>query len=123
MTTTTTRPATATSPLDATTTMIFAVLGLIDIALLGAIWSASPPPLGVSVGIAALGLITLGALGPARHGNRAALLAVIATRIISAGLAVPAFFLAPAWVMLVEGIVIAGAVVGLVLLRRNAVRR
>ena len=62
------------------------------------IGSPDAPPLIVSLGVAALGLITLLSLVPARRGNRGALTAVVVTRVISAVLAVPAFFLnAPAW--------------------------
>jgi hypothetical protein len=69
------------------------VLGLIDVALVGAIGSADPPPLAVSLGVAALGLITLAALVPAYRGSRSALGTVVVVRVISALLAVPAFFL------------------------------
>jgi hypothetical protein len=102
---------------------IFAVLGLIDVALAGVIGSPDAPPLIVSLGVAALGLITLLALVPARRGSRGALVAVVATRVISAVLAVPAFFLgAPAWVMVVEGFVIAGTITALVLVRQQGRR-
>ena len=70
---------------------IFAVLGLIDVALTGVIGSTDAPPLVVSLGVAALGLITLLALVPARRGSRGALIAIVVTRVISAVLAVPAF--------------------------------
>lgn len=99
---------------------IFAVLGLIDVALAGVIGSPDAPPLIVSLGVAALGLITLLALVPARRGSRGALVAIVATRVISAVLAVPAFFLdAPAWVMIVEGFVIAGTITALILVRQQ----
>ena len=101
-------------------TAIFAILGLIDVALTAIIGSSDAPPLIVSLGVAALGLITLLALVPARRGSRGALTAVVATRIISAVLAVPAFFLnAPAWVMAVEGFVIVATVAALVLVHRK----
>lgn len=70
---------------------IFAVLGLIDVALTGVIGSPTAPPLIVSLGVAALGFITLLALVTAWRGSRGALAAVVVTRIISAVLAVPAF--------------------------------
>jgi hypothetical protein len=109
------------SPLTGTTTAIFAVLGLIDVALVGAIASADPPPLIVSLGVAALGLITLVALLPARQGSGGALRIIVVVRVISALLAAPAFFLdAPAWVMIVEGFVIVATIAALILLRRNA---
>jgi uncharacterized membrane protein len=97
---------------------IFAVLGVIDIALTGVIGSKDAPPLVVSLGIAALGLITLLSLVPARRGSRPALTAIVVTRVISAILAVPAFFLdAPVWVMAVEAFVIVATIVALVLVR------
>ena len=58
---------------------------------------------------------------PARRGSRSALGTIVVVRVISALLAVPAFFLdAPVWVMVVEGCVIVATVVALVLLRRSA---
>ena len=102
---------------------IFAVLGLIDVALTGVIGSSDAPPLIVSLGVAALGLITLLALVPARRGSRGALVAIVVTRVISAVLAVPAFFLnAPMWVMAVEGFVIAGTIAALVLVHQQSRR-
>jgi hypothetical protein len=104
-------------------TAIFAVLGLIDVALTGVIGSADAPPLVVSLGVAALGLITLLALGPARRGSRGALIAIVVTRLISAVLAVPAFFLnAPMWAMVVEGFVIAGTIAALALVHQQSRR-
>jgi hypothetical protein len=104
-------------------TAIFAVLGLIDVALTGVIGSPDAPPLIVSLAVAALGLITLLALVPARRGSRGALIAVAVTRVISAVLAVPAFFLnAPAWVMIIEGFVIAGTITAVVLVRQQGRR-
>lgn len=118
---TTRQAAVRPTPLTGTTTAIFIVLGLIDIALLGAIGYDDPPPLAVSLGVAALGLITLGALVPASRGSRSALATVVAARVISALLAVPAFFLgAPIWAMVIEGFVIAATITALLLLRQNA---
>jgi hypothetical protein len=108
------------SALPAAPAGIFAVLGLVDVALTGVIGSSDAPPLAVSLGVAALGLITLLSLVPARRGSRPALVAIVVTRVISAVLAVPAFFLdAPPWVMAVEGFVIAGTITALVLLRQR----
>jgi hypothetical protein len=104
-------------------TAIFALLGLIDVALTAVIGSPDAPPLIVSLGAAALGLITLLSLVPARRGNRGALTAIVVTRVISAVLAVPAFFLnAPAWVTAVEGFVIAATITALVLVRQQGRR-
>jgi len=103
-----------------TVTAIFATLGLIDVALTAVIGSSDAPPLIVSLGVAALGLITLLSLAPARRGSRGALTAIVVTRVISAVLTVPAFFLnAPAWVMAVEGFVIVATITALVLVRRQ----
>ena len=120
----TTTPTLTRPPLlTTTTTAIFAVLGLIDVALVGAIWMDDGPPLAVSLGVAALGLITLGGLVPANRGSRPALGAIVVSRVISALLALPAFFLdAPAWVMVVEGFVIVATVCALVMVRRSVAR-
>ena len=104
-------------------TAIFALLGLIDVALTAVIGSPDAPPLIVSLGVAALGLITLVSLVPARRGNRGALTAVVVTRVISAVLAVPAFFLnAPAWVTAVEEFVVASTITALVLVHQQGRR-
>ena len=97
---------------------IFAALGLIDVALMGVIGSADAPPLVVSLGAGALGLITLLSLVPARRGSRPALAAIVVSRVISAAVfAAPAFFLdAPGWVMVVVGFIVAGTIIALVLL-------
>ena len=113
------RPSSLTNAITGT----FALLGLIDVALTGAIGSPDGPPLIVSLGVGALGLITLLSLVPARRGSRPALIAIIVTRVISAALAVPAFFLnAPVWVMVIEGFVIVATITALVLLRQQGNR-
>ncbi len=99
-------------------TAIFALLGLIDVALLGVVGSSFAPPLAVSVVVAALGFITLAALVPARNGSQA-LITAVAARVISAILAVGAFIAtAPVWIMAIEAFVIAATLIALVLLRR-----
>ena len=104
-------------------TAIFALLGLIDVALTGVIGSPDAPPLIVSLGVAALGLITLLSLVPARRGNRGALTAVVVTRVMSAVHAVPAFFMnAPAWGTAGDGIVIAATITALVLVHQQGRR-
>ena len=111
------------SSLSDAATAIFAMLGLIDVGLTGVVGSPGAPPLIVSLGVAALGIITLLALVPARRDSRLALIAVVVTRVISAALAVPAFFLnAPVWVMVVEGFVIAGTITALVLMYQQSRR-
>jgi hypothetical protein len=118
----TTAPQTAARPasLPAAPTVIFALLGLIDIGLFGVVGSSIAPPLAVSIIFAVLGLVTLVALVPARHGSRTALITAVSARVISAVLAVGAFIAgAPAWVMAVEGFVIVATIIALVLLRRR----
>jgi hypothetical protein len=62
-----------------------------------------------------------GPIGPAAACR--ALIAIVVTRVISAVLAVPAFFLnAPVWVMIVEGFVIAGTITSLVLVHQQSRR-
>ena len=120
---TTTQTHSPPSLLTTSTTAILAVLGLVDVALVGAIWSADPPPLAVSLGVGALGVITLAGLVPANRGSRPALGAVLVSRVVSALLALPAFFLdAPAWVMVVEGFVVVATVCALVMVRRSVTR-
>lgn len=120
MTATTPRTAPRAASLPTAPAAIFAILGLIDIALLGVVGSTIAPPLAVSVIVAALGLLTLIALIPARNGSRPALISAVVTRVISAVLAVAAFFAgAPAWIMAVEAFVIAATITALVLLRRQ----
>jgi hypothetical protein len=113
---TTNRPA----YLPLSSAVIFALLGLIDIGLLGVVGSSIAPPLGISIALAVLGLGTLLALVPARRGSRPGLITVVVARVISAVLAGGAFVAgAPAWVIAVEGFVIVATIVGLVLLRRR----
>jgi hypothetical protein len=116
---TTPSTATRTVSLPAAPAAVFALLGLIDIALLGVVGSSIAPPLAVSIVVAALGLATLVALIPARNGSQRALVTVVATRVISAFLAVGAFIAtAPVWIMAVEAFVIVATLTALVLLRR-----
>jgi hypothetical protein len=112
---------TATRPaiLSTTAAALCGVMGLIDIGLIGAIWYDDPPPLVVSLGVGALGLITLLALVPARRGSRPGLAAVLTARSISALLAIPAFFLgAPVWAMILEAFVIVATIAVLVMVRQ-----
>jgi hypothetical protein len=117
--TTASRMTVRAAALPAVPAAIFALLGLIDIALLGVIGSSIAPPLALSLVLAALGLATLVALIPARNGSRAGLRTVVAARVISALLAFGAFFAgAPAWIIAIETFVIVATAAALVLLRR-----
>ena len=117
----TTTPRTAARPasLPAAPTAIFAILGLIDIGLFGVVGSSIAPPLAVSIVIAVLGLVTLVALVPARHGSRPAFITAVTARVISAVVALAVFFPgAPAWIMAVEGLVIVVTIIAVLLRRR-----
>lgn len=109
-----------TASLPAASAVLFAVAGLIDIGFLSALGTDDQAPVPVIVLFAALGVITLAALVPARRGSRPALIAVVAARVISALLAFVSFFAgAPSWVMVAEAIVIVSTVVALVILWRR----
>jgi MFS-type transporter involved in bile tolerance (Atg22 family) len=82
-------------------------------------FALGPQPLGVVIASTVLGVLTLIALVPAwRTGRRAAVTAVAVTRIVSALLAVPAFFVSDVagGVKVVAGVIIVLAVVSTVLL-------
>lgn len=99
---------------------LFALASVIDIAFLAAIGPKDAAPLPVILLIAALGVITLAALVPARRGSRPALIIAVALRSISGLLAFVSFFaVATVWVMACEGIVIVSTVVALVPMRRR----
>ena len=90
-------------------------------------WPATDPQsLTASFGIAALGLITLLSLAPARRGSRPALTAIIVTRVLSGALAVPGFILnaffwsGPGWVIIGELFVIIATITALVMLRQQS---
>jgi len=71
--------------------VIAAVLGVADIAAAIA-GGGDTPPMEVAIPTAALGLITLVAVGYGWRGRRAAVGTVVAVRLLSALGAVPAFF-------------------------------
>jgi hypothetical protein len=82
-------------------------------------FALGPQPLGVIIASTVLGVLTLIALVPAwRTGRRAAVTAVAVTRIVSALLAEPAFFVSDVagGVKVVAGVIIVLAVVSTVLL-------
>ncbi len=82
-------------------------------------FALGPQPAGVVIASTVLGVLTLVALVPAwRTGRRAAVAAVAVTRIVSALLAVPAFFVSDVagGVKVAAGLIIVLAVVSTVLL-------
>lgn len=93
MSTMTTAAATTTRPTRAAKAglVILGLLGLLD--LLSATDTSGPAPAVILVLGAITGLVTLGALVPAwRTGNRAAIRAVVISRVVSILASVPVFF-------------------------------
>jgi len=109
-------------PTSRTTTglAIFALLALLDISWaiqrwLGLIDSADAPPAAVLAVFALLGAVTLGAIQPARRGNRTAAWIMAGSRVVSLLLAdLPAIFLdAPDWVIAIASVAVVLTVLGL----------
>ena len=78
---------------------ISAVLAALDIAGLAALGAQGAPPLAIAVTAAALGVVTLAAALPALRGSRRGGQIVIVSRVLSAVLGLPVFFVgdAPRW--------------------------
>jgi hypothetical protein len=89
--------------------VIAGLLGLAEIVTLPA-GNGETPPVEVAVIGAVLGLITVAAVVLAWRGSRAAVVAIIVTRLLSAVTALPAFFVDD-----VPGAAVAAAVIGVVL--------
>ena len=96
-----------------------AVLGLLALGDLAAplLTDGEHPPLWVAFVSLGLGLASLACLPAAWRGRRGALLGLFATRLLSAVLAVPVFFVedVPAGVVAVVGVVVGLTVAGVVL--------
>jgi hypothetical protein len=108
-------------PLPTASAALFALASVIDIAFLSVIGSQDAAPLPVIIFFALLGVLTLAALVPAHRGRRPAVLAAIVFRVVSALLAVTAFFAgAPTWIKVCEAVVIVSTIAALALLRRPA---
>ena len=97
--------------------------GLVLLGLLSLMDVASPlltdgdhPPMGIAIGSAAVGLISLVLVGFAWRGKRWALAPLITLRLASALLAVPAFFASdvPAAAVAAAGFGVAATVVGVI---------
>jgi len=78
---------------------ISAFLAALDVAGLAALHADGAPPPALSFTAAALGVVTLAAVVPALRGSRRGVQAVIVSRLLSAVLGLPVFFVsdAPAW--------------------------
>ena len=79
--------------------VICAVLGALDVLGLLGFGADDAPPAAVIIAGAVLGVITLAALRPAWRGNSRGVAAVAGSRVISALLGIPVFFVddAPEW--------------------------
>jgi hypothetical protein len=79
--------------------VISAVLAALDVAGLAALGVDGAPPPALALTAAALGVITFGATVPALRGSRRGVQAVVVSRVLSAALGLPVFFVsdAPAW--------------------------
>jgi len=97
---------------------ICTLLGVIDIISLAALGSDAGPPVLVTLIGAVLGVITLVGARMAWRGGRSGVVTVIVSRVLSALLALPAFFVddVPDWVPPVVGIFVVLTVVGVGLL-------
>lgn len=96
------------------------IAGLLAVSDLVTFALGAPPP-GVVIASTVLGVITLVALVPAWRGrNRTAVLTVAASRIVSALLAVPAFFVdgVPAGIRVTAAIIIVLAIASTALILR-----
>ena len=101
-----------------------AILAAVDIVGLAGFGTEDAPPAWVMIAGAVLGVITLFGVRIAWRDGKNGLSIVIASRIISALLGVPAFFIddVPSWVPMAVGISIAltAVAVGLILAARQA---
>jgi len=97
---------------------ICVLLGLLDVVALAGMGAKGAPPAIVGITGAVLGLITLAAAGLAWRGQRGGVTTVVVSRLLSALLAVPAFFVdeAPDWAQVIVAIAIALTILGVGLL-------
>jgi hypothetical protein len=96
---------------------ICVLLAVVDIALLAELGSDNAPPLAVSITGAVLGVITLVGAGLAWQHRRGGSATVIVSRLLSALLGVPVFFVdAPNWSRVLVVAAIALTVAGLAML-------
>lgn len=98
--------------------VICAILGVVEVVGLAGLTMNDGPPATVAITGAALGLITLAAVGPARGGRRRGIIAVIASRVASAVLGIPVFFVdsGPGWARIGIAITLVLTVIGVGLL-------
>jgi hypothetical protein len=94
--------------------VICALLGIADILGLAGLGADGAPPAAIVIGGAVLGLITLVGVRLAWRARHGGILAVVVSRLLSALLGIPAFFIddAPDWARVVVGISTALTLVG-----------
>ncbi len=94
--------------------VICALLGAVDVLGLAGLGADGAPPAAIVIGGAVLGVITLVGVRPAWRARRGGILAVVVSRLLSALLGIPAFFIddAPDWARVVVGVSIALTLVG-----------
>lgn len=104
--------------------VICAILGVVDVVSLAGLGVDDGPPVAVAIIGAVLGVITLAAIRPARAGQSRGSITVIASRIASAVLGIPVFFVdsAPDWARVAVAILIAFTAVGIGLMTVAASR-
>ncbi|SFW85053.1 hypothetical protein [Amycolatopsis australiensis] len=112
------------TPVFTTGYVICVVLGLADVAGLAGLAMDDPPPTVVVLLGGLFGLVTLAGAVPAWRGHRAGQVTVVGSRVLSAMLAAPAFFVpASAWERLLAAVMIVLSIVGLGLLVSGARQR
>jgi drug/metabolite transporter (DMT)-like permease len=107
------------------------LLGLLDVINLFSINTPFPegmtttPPDWLFVLVAILGLVTLAAIVPAWRGNHRAVLVVVATRILSAISAVPAYFVnVPSYILITTTVIVVVTILAVwLILRKTPTKR
>jgi hypothetical protein len=105
--------------------VLAALLGLLDVINLFSINTPFPegmttPPDWLVVFVASLGLVTLAAIVPAWRGNHRAVLVVVATRILSAISAVPAYFVnVPSYILITTTVLVVVTILAVWLILRT----
>lgn len=112
------------SPVFTTGYVLCLVLGLADVVGVAGINMDGAPPAVVVVLGGVFGLATLAAAVPAWRGNRAGQVTLVASRVLSGLLSIPAFFVdAPAWARMLAAGLLVLTVVGVGLLVSGARER
>lgn len=102
--------------------VLCALLGALDLVGIVGLWQHPGPPAAVAVTGAVFGAVTLAAYLPAKHGDARAVRAVLGSRIASALLGVPVFFVdnAPTWSRVLVAAAIAATLIAVTMLLPSA---